>query len=61
MILGNLIVRIVWDCIEKGKGKYLPQLPSAGNAGVDVYGFGCVLWQILTGESINKDKKRLPR
>ena len=33
----------------------------AGNASVDVFGYGKVLWQILTGESIHKDAKRLPR
>ena len=32
-----------------------------GNAAVDVYGFGQLLWQVLTGESIYQENKRLPR
>jgi hypothetical protein len=33
----------------------------AGNAAVDVYGYGMVLWQILTGESVYQEEKRMPR
>ena len=59
---GDTILWVLYvDCIAKGQVKIVPQSPSAGNVGVDVYGFGCVLWQILTGESIKRDKKRLPR
>lgn len=33
----------------------------AGNASVDVFGYGRMLWQIITGESIQENVKRMPR
>ncbi|KAK9907690.1 hypothetical protein WJX75_008211 [Coccomyxa subellipsoidea] len=32
-----------------------------GNASVDVFGYGRMLWQILSGESIQENVKRMPR
>ena len=34
---------------------------SAGNAAVDVYGFGQLLYQVLTAEPLLQGAKRLPR